>query len=94
MRKVYFSLPISVFKEGKTFVAYSPVLDLSTCGNSLEQARAMFQEATEIFMEELDRKGTMDEVLPSLGWQKIDSNWQPPTEVSHQTRKFSLALKA
>jgi len=93
MKKVYFSIPVSVFKEDKTFVAYSPVLDLSTCGKTLEKAQEMFQEATEIFFEELERKGTTGEVLTSLGWKKVNSSWFPPTEVSHSTQRFDLALK-
>ena len=94
MKNIYFSIPVSIFKEGKDFVAYSPVLDLSTCADSLDGAQKMFEEATKIFFEELDRKGTMNDVLSSLGWNKSDSNWLPPAEVSHQTKKFSLALKA
>ncbi len=94
MKNIYFSIPVSIFKEGKDFVAYSPVLDLSTCSNSLDGAQKMFEEATEVFFEELDRKGTVSDVLTSLGWKKAGSNWLPPAEVSHQTKKFSLALKA
>lgn len=94
MKNINFSIPISIFREGKNFVAYSPVLDLSTCSDSFDDAQKMFEEATRIFFEELDRKGTMDEVLVSLGWKKSDSNWLPPTEVSHQTKRFSLAIKA
>jgi len=94
VKNIYFSIPVSIFKEGKDFVAYSPVLDLSTCADSLDGAQKMFEEATKIFFEELDRKGTMNDVLSSLGWNKSDSNWLPPAEVSHQTKKFSLALKA
>ena len=60
MKKVYFSIPVSVFKEGKTFVAFSPVLDLSTCGDTLGKAQKMFQEATEVFFEELGCKKIME----------------------------------
>ena len=28
-----------IFLEGKTFIAYSPKLDISSCGNSMEEAR-------------------------------------------------------
>ncbi|TSC92381.1 MAG: hypothetical protein CEN89_732 [Candidatus Berkelbacteria bacterium Licking1014_7] len=94
MKNIYFSIPVSIFKEDKDFVAYSAMLDLSTCADSLEGAQKMFEEATKIFFEELDRKGTINEVLLSLGWKKTNSNWFPPTEISHQTKKFSLALKA
>ena len=51
-----YKLNVSVIKEGDRFIAYSPALDLSTSGKSLE-------EATLIFFEELDSNGTTSEVL-------------------------------
>ncbi|MDI6641967.1 MAG: hypothetical protein QME68_06635, partial [Elusimicrobiota bacterium] len=56
-------LPVVIFKERKKFVAYTPALDLSTCGNTFEQARKRFVEAVEIFLEETLKMGTLDSVL-------------------------------
>jgi predicted RNase H-like HicB family nuclease len=49
----FYSLPVTIFKEGKAFVAYTPALDLSTAGKTEVQARRMFEEAVEAFLEEL-----------------------------------------
>jgi hypothetical protein len=38
-------IPVLFFQEGKKVVAYSPALDLSTCGNTEQQARKRFGEA-------------------------------------------------
>lgn len=51
-------MPVSVFKEGEHFVAYTPALDLSTSGKSYEQVMARFNEAVAIFFEELTKKAT------------------------------------
>jgi len=79
-----FRLPVLIFREGKYFIAYSPVLDLSTSGKDYEEAKRRFQEVVEIFFEELIKKGTLKEVLKELGWQKINRKWQPPSLISQE----------
>jgi hypothetical protein len=46
-------IPMTVFKEGRAFVAYSPVLDLATSALTFEKAKSRFEEAVGIFLEEL-----------------------------------------
>ena len=71
------NLPVAVIKQGKSFVAYSPVLDLSTVGKTEAMAKKMFVEAVIIFFEELLEMGTLNEILMDLGWQKIKKAWSP-----------------
>ena len=52
-----------VWKEGPTYVSYSPELDVSSCGESVAQARARLREAVTLFLEECSRKGTLDLIL-------------------------------
>lgn len=85
-----FGLPVSILKEGDSFIAYTPALDLSTVGDTLEQAQERFTEAVQLFFEELTEKGTINEALTELGWQKADNNLTPPVVVSHQTETFSI----
>ena len=85
-----FALQVSIIKEGESFIAYSPALDLSTVGDSFEQAQQRFEEAVQIFFEELDKKGTTEEVLTELGWQKQDNELTPPVVVSNSTKQFSI----
>ncbi len=93
MIKLNLQLPISVFKENKQFVAYTPVLDLSTSGNNYKQVKKRFNEVVVIFFEELVKKGTLDEVLESLGWQKVKKQWVPPTLISQESEKIQLPAK-
>lgn len=71
-------LPVAIIKQGKSYVAYSPVLDLSTVGKTEAKAKKMFVEAVSIFFEELIERGNLNEVLADLGWQKVRKAWSPP----------------
>jgi hypothetical protein len=74
------TIPVICFTEGKKVVAYSPALDLSSCGDDEEQARKRFAEAAEIFLDEIVEMGTVDEVLSECGWTKSpdEQSWVPP----------------
>lgn len=61
-------LPITIFKEGKSFIAYSPALDLSTSASTYKKAQSRFLEAIELFLEELVEMGTLDTVLFRQGF--------------------------
>ncbi len=71
LMKSYVNLPVTILKEGKNYVAYTPALDLSSCGKTLKEAEKMFAESVQLFFEELDRMGTTHEVLTQLGWKKV-----------------------
>jgi len=92
MKKVQIQvkLPVSFLKEGNSFIAYTPVLDLSTVGKNFDEAQKRFSEAVQIFLEELSKAGTLDEVLTELGWQKINNTFSPPVVIAHHTEEFSI----
>jgi hypothetical protein len=85
------NLPVTIFKEGKSYVAYSPVLDLSTSASTYKKAQTKFSEITELFFEELTEMGTLEVVLKNLGWQRVKSVWQPPVLVSSYMQPMSLS---
>jgi predicted RNase H-like HicB family nuclease len=78
--KIKAKIQFFVFKEGNSFVAYSPALDISSCGSTEQEARKMFKEAAEIFIEEITEMGTVTEVLEDRGWRKsaVGPAWSPP----------------
>ena len=87
------SIPVSILREGKKFVAYTPVLDLSTSGADYEEVKARFYEAVGIFFQEILRKGTFEEVLQNLGWEKIRARWIPPVVIAHESQSIRVPLK-
>ncbi|MBI3256128.1 MAG: type II toxin-antitoxin system HicB family antitoxin [Candidatus Andersenbacteria bacterium] len=94
MNNLSFSLPVSIFKEGDVFVAHTPALDISTHADTLAEAKKNFEELIGLFFEELEKKGTTDEVLESMGWQKIERNWSAPVEIEHSIETFSVPARA
>ncbi|MEK7099087.1 MAG: hypothetical protein AAB916_01055 [Patescibacteria group bacterium] len=78
-------LPVAFLKEDKQFIAYSPVLDLSACGKTLTEARQLFGEAAILLLEELHKKGTLEEVLAGLGWGKKDTAFIPPLVIGQES---------
>lgn len=88
--RTQFTLPISILREGDSFIAYTPALDLSTAGNTFEEAQKNFVEAVNIFFEELVEMETLDEVLMGLGWQKQNNTSMPPIVVANQTEYLEL----
>lgn len=49
MRKVYFTAIVE--RDGDGYVALCPELDIASQGDTVESARAMLQEAVELFFE-------------------------------------------
>ncbi|HJZ05545.1 hypothetical protein A2634_00065 [Candidatus Amesbacteria bacterium RIFCSPHIGHO2_01_FULL_48_32] len=90
MGKVQFALSVIVIKEGDSFIAYSPALDLSTAGETYAEAKKRFEEAVGIFFEEISQKNTVDKALTELGWQKQNNEYLPPMVVGSQTENFSV----
>lgn len=75
-----------VFREGDMFVAYTPALDLSSCGRTYKEAVVNCEKAADIFFRECIKDGTLGEVLASLGWQRLvkpKGAWLPPQVVGH-----------
>ncbi len=95
MRKLMlnFKLPVSILREGKKYVAYTPVLDLSTSGKSYEEVKRRFDEIVNIFFEELIKKGTLDEVLRDLGWKRVQAKWNPPVLISQELQMVQVPAK-
>jgi len=82
-----------IFKEGRTFVAHTPELDLSSCGGSKERALRNIKEAVRLFLEEADKMGTLDQILEEAGYLKRKSKLQGPKFVSIQRVSLPLPLE-
>ena len=80
-----------IFKEGDTFVAYAPELDLSSCGTTIEQAKTHLEEAVTAFIEETERMGTLQEILEEAGFTKEEAGWKAPEIVVQEKTRLALA---
>lgn len=85
-------MPVLIKKEGSAFIAYTPALDVSTYGNTKNQAKKNFGELVEIFFEEfIDNPAALEVVLESLGWKKVQNNWKPP-KIDNITQDVRVSL--
>jgi len=55
--------------ENKVHFVYSPHLDLTGYGNSLEEAKKSFEISLEDFIDYTVKKKTIGKVLTDLGWE-------------------------
>ena len=97
MRFCEVSLPVTFLKEGRKFIAHTPALDLSTCGDNFEQTKKRFEEITQIFFEELSEMGTLEDVLLECGWKKVSRpkvHWIPPIIISRTEETFKVPCPA
>ena len=88
MKKINLDLkiPVSFMREGKSYIAYTPALDLSTSGKSYQEAKKRFNEIVSIFFEEIIKKGTLEDVLTELGWRRTQLKWNPPVVISQESQ--------
>jgi len=63
------SLDVLLIKDGDYIVSFCPALNLSSFGDTESDAKSAFDEAFNIFIEETQKKGTLEKVLLNLGWQ-------------------------
>lgn len=87
---MYLPLKIEIFKEGDVFVAISPQLNVSSFGDTVEEARTSLREAIAAFIEECQAMGTLDEVLEEAGFSRTNENWEPrkPVLEDHLSLSF------
>lgn len=78
------SVRIEIFKEGDVYVALSPELNVSSFGETIDDAKQSFKEALEAFVEECQEMGTLEDVLEEAGFLKINDLWQSRKPLSEE----------
>ena len=81
-----------VWKEGPTYVSYSPELDVSSCGDSVAQARARLREAVSLFLEECSRRGVLDTILIESGFKKFGNSYRPRRILARAKIRLDIPL--
>lgn len=77
-------LNVLVFQEGDYYVAYCPSLNLSSYGDSIDDAKAGFDEVMEAYLEDSKANNSLQEDLLKNGWTLDIQNHkkvEPPTTV-------------
>ena len=70
-----YSVRVEIFKDGDVYVAWSPELNVSSFGETIEEAKSAIREAIEAFVEECETMGTLEDVLEEAGFTKDMDVW-------------------
>ena len=68
-----------LFEENDQIVAVCPELNVSSFGDTVEEALASLREAVGLFLEECQRMGTLEAVLEEAGYRPdsaIPGSWR------------------
>ena len=73
-------IPLSLWKEGDVYVSFTPALDLSTCGDTRDEAIRNINEAARLFFQTAEERNCLQELLESYGWELTENErWRPPS---------------
>jgi len=84
------ALTMQVWKEGASHVAYSPELDISSCGRTANQAKARLREAVSLFIEEAARMGTLEEILAESGFERRGKTYRQRPVLTREKLRLTL----
>ena len=88
-----------LFQEGDQVVSLCPEFNVSSFGDTPDEAVASLHEAVSLFLEECDRMGTLKEVLEEAGYRLIVpkkrkpliQKWVPPKSLGVRRLEVSFA---
>lgn len=89
-------LTIKVFKDNKSksapWVAYTPELDIASCGPTIDKAKDNLKETIEIVLKGAVKDGNLKELLIDAGFE-IDKSGMKSPSVSLDILNFNLGPK-
>lgn len=62
------AVPVVCFEEGAVIIAHCVPLDVSSCGNNLEEAQRNIRDVIAGFVETCEDLGTLEDVLQESGF--------------------------
>jgi predicted RNase H-like HicB family nuclease len=65
-----------IFKEDDLSVALCPELDVSSFGETIQEAKASLEEALLAFLEECENMNTLELVLEKAGFKQQNNQWK------------------
>jgi len=68
----------------------SPELNVSSFGETIEDAKKSIREAVEAFIEECERMGTLEAILEESGFLKVNDSWILRKPVEEEALAFTF----
>ncbi len=73
---------VQVFREGKTYVSYNPELDVSSCGDTPDDAKHRLRDAVLGFLKSAHKQGTLESILEEAGYVRKENAWHDPEMIA------------
>jgi predicted RNase H-like HicB family nuclease len=89
--KYYIKLRIEIFKESEQYVGLCPELNVSSFGDTEEEAEKSIKEAISLFIEECNNMGTLEQVLEEAGYKLNGNTWIPREMIKEKRIELELA---
>lgn len=87
-------ITMQLFREKDQIVAYCPQLNVSSFGDTVEEAKTSLVEAVSLFLEECQQMGTLHEVLEEAGYHlvtKPQPKWIPSSPLFSEELEVAIA---
>jgi len=72
------TIPVLIGRDDGTIVAYTPALNVGSCGRTQHEAMKRLGNAISLFFSELTEMRTLDKALRELGWRKAELRFVVP----------------
>jgi hypothetical protein len=79
-----------IFREGRMFVAHTPELDVTSCATTEAKAQKNLLEAVRLFLDEAEKKGSLDQILKEAGFVRRKQTLIGPRPVT--SRRVTVPL--
>ena len=80
-----------LFREGETYVAHVPELDLSSCGDTEAETRPNIKDAVAGFLNTAEEQGTLEQILEEAGYRLDGGRRREPEIVSTERMQVRVA---
>lgn len=81
---------VQLFEEDDVIVSLCPELNVSSFGDTPEEAADSLKEAVSLFLEGCKEMGTLETVLEEAGYRLVDGRWIPRQPLTVQQDELSL----
>ena len=82
---------VRLFREGETYVAHVPELDISSCGDTEAETRRNIKDAVAGFLNTAGEQGTLVQILEEAGYRLEGGRWREPEIVSTERMQVRVA---
>ncbi len=82
---------VQLFEEDDVIVSLCPELNVSSFGDTPEEAADSLKEAVSLFLEGCKEMGTLEAVLEEAGYRLIDGHWIPREPLAVKQDELSSA---